>query len=364
MRASRAELVATLWNGLDPFDGFPPHLYEVDLQGWGSNHRYLTQAVAEIRPTIIVEVGVWKGASTATMAKKLKELQIEGVVVAIDTWLGSSEHWTTPQWFSSLSIEHGRPALQKKFMANMLAGGIRDYVLPLPIDSLNAAKVLKELDLGVDLLHLDGGHDYASVIADLRAWWPLLRPGGILIGDDYNTNGAWPGVRQAFDEYFGEVGLTPFEAAPPKCLIRKPTDARRYQLFEPSRLSESPWRRAILGAPTTGDEEHWQEGNRTGLQQYRWMATDSVCWQIEILGTPASLQVKIPFACESQPGTAAQSAVLINGTKADIQVRESAIFARSPHKQSGRVNVELQTSEVVKSSALQGVRRLGITVVS
>ncbi|MBV8523326.1 MAG: class I SAM-dependent methyltransferase, partial [Acetobacteraceae bacterium] len=63
----------------------------------------------------------------------------------------------------------------------------------------------------VDLVHLDGGHDYRSVMADLQAWWPLVRPGGILIGDDYNTNGVWPEVRQAFDEFFGQLRLTPFE---------------------------------------------------------------------------------------------------------------------------------------------------------
>jgi len=73
----------------------------------------------------------------------------------------------------------------------------------------------------IDLIHLDAGHDYRSVTADLEAWWPLLRPGGILIGDDYNRDGARPEVRQAFDDFFGRrsLGFVDTEA---KCLIRKP----------------------------------------------------------------------------------------------------------------------------------------------
>src|SRR5215831_9546645 len=117
MTSIRDELSGTIWHGLDPFAGFPQHLYEVDLQGWGEDHPYLTQSVTEIRPRVIVEVGVWKGASVATMAARLKELRVDGVVLAIDTWLGSSEHWTTRHWFDNLAIEHGRPALQKMFMA-------------------------------------------------------------------------------------------------------------------------------------------------------------------------------------------------------------------------------------------------------
>ena len=31
----------------------------------------------------------------------------------------------------------------------------------------------------------DALHTYEAVLADLRAWWPRLRRGGLLSGDDY-----------------------------------------------------------------------------------------------------------------------------------------------------------------------------------
>jgi predicted O-methyltransferase YrrM len=342
MRTGRADLIDTIWHGLDPFADFPGHLYEVDLQGWGENHPYLAHSVAEIRPRIIVEVGVWKGASVATMAATLKEHEVDGLVVAVDTWLGSHEHWTNRQWFDNLSFEHGRPALQKKFMANMLAKGLHEYVVPLPLDSLNAAQLLSRCNIRPDLLHLDGGHDYASVAADLRAWWPLVRPGGILIGDDYNTNGVWPEVRQAFDEFFSQLGITSFEVTPPKCRIRKPTQFRSYEMFEPAALG-SQLRRVTLGAPQVGDDEDWCPVEGTRLQPYRWLAGGNVSWKVNIPANPAAtFQVKIPYVKEAHPGLAAGCSVLIAGHETASQARESAILARMCEVPPGTVTIELR----------------------
>ena len=39
-----------------------------------------------------------------------------------------------------------------------------------------------------DLIYIDGSHDAASVLLDAFLSWPLLKPGGILIFDDYLLN--------------------------------------------------------------------------------------------------------------------------------------------------------------------------------
>eukprot|EP00929_Paragymnodinium_shiwhaense_P062139 TRINITY_DN31019_c0_g1_i1.p1 TRINITY_DN31019_c0_g1~~TRINITY_DN31019_c0_g1_i1.p1 ORF type:complete len:472 (-),score=85.85 TRINITY_DN31019_c0_g1_i1:548-1963(-) len=36
----------------------------------------------------------------------------------------------------------------------------------------------------LDIVFIDGDHSYPAVAADLRAWWPRVRPGGILAGHD------------------------------------------------------------------------------------------------------------------------------------------------------------------------------------
>jgi hypothetical protein len=363
MTPMRTALVAALWHGHDPHSGFPEHLYEIDLQGWGEDHPFLAASVLELRPQVIVEIGVWKGASVATMATKLKELDVDGAVIAVDTWLGSAEHWTSQQWFDNLALEHGRPALQKKFMANMVARGLTGHVLPLPLDSINAAQVLSHHNIKPDLVHLDGGHDYASVLADLRAWWPLVKPGGILIGDDYNTNGVWPEVRQAFDEFFGEAGLTPFDVAPPKCRIRKPTSARTYDMIQQVDLGGS-LRRATLGAPKAGNDQSWHPAEGTTLQPYRWMAGGYACWKLDLpAGSRGALQVKIPFAFEARPGLARQCTVSIAGEALPTDVRECAIFARHPGLESEHVAVELRAPRTSDGSGGQE-RSLAVLVIS
>ncbi len=54
----------------------------------------------------------------------------------------------------------------------------------------------------VDMLFVDGAHDYMNVRLDLEAFAPLVRKGGIISGHDYSPD--FPGVVRAVDEYLGE----------------------------------------------------------------------------------------------------------------------------------------------------------------
>jgi hypothetical protein len=218
MTKTRDALVGSLRRGQDPFQNYPNRLYRTDRQGWGSTHRYLTEAVETLRPSIIVEVGVWKGGSVITLASKMRELNIDGVVVAVDTWLGAWDHWTNEEWFEHLNFNNGYPSLYHTFAANVLEEGLQDYVLPIPLDSTNAANVLRHHDVQPDVVHIDGGHDYNAVMSDLGEWWPMIKSGGVLIGDDYPD---WPGVKAAFDDFFVSVEKFPFEYEAPKCRIFK-----------------------------------------------------------------------------------------------------------------------------------------------
>jgi hypothetical protein len=63
----------------------------------------------------------------------------------------------------------------------------------------------------LDFVYLDARHDEASLAADLKAWEPKVRTGGIVAGHDY-LDGDRPegrfGVKAAVDRFFGERGLT------------------------------------------------------------------------------------------------------------------------------------------------------------
>jgi hypothetical protein len=218
--AVRQDILARLWRGHDPFADFPRNI-KTDPQGWNSDHRYLTQAIDLARPSIVVEIGVWKGGSVMTMARRAKELGLDCVIIAIDTWLGSPEHWL--QNFDELHLKNGFPQLYYTFGANIADAGLQDYILPLPVDSVTGTHLIERLGIRPNVLHLDAGHEYETVMADLRAWWPLIAPGGILVGDDYYADGiTWAGVKQAFDEFFVGTPYENFEGGDGKCIVHKP----------------------------------------------------------------------------------------------------------------------------------------------
>lgn len=211
-------MVALLWHGNDPFLSAPEG-HTPDYHGWNSNHPYLSRAIDDLKPRVAVEIGVWKGLSVLAMAERMRDMGVDGVVIAIDTFLGSSEHWLQRKWFERLPFRNGHPALFETFVANVFERGLQDYVLPLPMDAANAAMIFEALKINVDLIHLDAAHDFTSVSADLARWWPLLREGGVLLGDDYFPNGQhWPGVRDAFRTFFQSGDL---ENDGGKCWVRK-----------------------------------------------------------------------------------------------------------------------------------------------
>ena len=40
-----------------------------------------------------------------------------------------------------------------------------------------------------NVIHIDAGHDHDAALGDLRRWWPILRPGGVMIMDGYDPEG-------------------------------------------------------------------------------------------------------------------------------------------------------------------------------
>lgn len=206
---SRNEIVRRIYEA-DPFDAFDPGEYEVDLHGWGANSETFEQLLEEHRPRLVIEVGTWKGASAVRMANIGTALDIENmVIVCVDTFLGSAEMWAEkddPRFFESLGLHHGFPTVFYQFLANVHLRRLADKIVPLPLDSVNAASLLTEIDLVADAIYIDGAHDYVSVRRDLEVYWPLLRPGGLMFGDDYASYA--PGVIRAVDEFARDIGKT------------------------------------------------------------------------------------------------------------------------------------------------------------
>lgn len=183
--------------------------YTEDLQGWMDQAFipvFLDCLMSRARDELltIIEVGSWKGLSCSTMARLVKELGFKNVrIIAIDTWLGAPEFWTTGIDDSTrgggLNLNNGYPNVFYTFTKNMKVLGHNDIVSPFPISSQQAIDVLNHYNIKGDLIYIDASHEYKPVKDDMEQFWTILNEGGSMIGDDYHVN--WPGVIQAVNEF-------------------------------------------------------------------------------------------------------------------------------------------------------------------
>jgi len=181
-----------------------PHIYQNPEFGenWFSYPK-LYKSMVEKFPSgsKFVEIGSWKGKSSAYMAVEIANYNKNIDFYCVDTWEGSIEHKNNTEISMLYDI----------FLNNMKS--IESYYTPLKMKSLDA--VSKFEDSSLDFVFIDGSHEYEDVKDDIKAWLPKVKPGGILAGHDYYIEGTdwFPGVKKAVNEE-----LTGFETAE-KCWI-------------------------------------------------------------------------------------------------------------------------------------------------
>ncbi len=151
------------------------------IEGWLSDAQgcaLFRAAAATTGKGLIVEIGSWKGRSTAWLAAGARLAAAR--VYAVDPHTGSRED---PE-----------AATLAAFRANLTDAGLADVVEPLVMTSAEAARTL---DGPVELLFIDGDHSYEGVRLDADLWLPKLVEGGIVMFHDVSTTG-YSGPRRVF----------------------------------------------------------------------------------------------------------------------------------------------------------------------
>ena len=137
----------------------------------------------------IVELGAWKGKSSAFLVVEAYNKSPKIEVHIVDTWGGNpfdgSEDQSTDAYskFTSNMSLLARPYQAHRMTTNEAAGLFKDESL--------------------DAVFIDADHSYEAVKMDIENWMPKVRKGGMLAGHDYNS--AWPGVIRAVNEIFPEA---------------------------------------------------------------------------------------------------------------------------------------------------------------
>lgn len=143
---------------------------------------------------VIGEIGVMRGQFTIQMLRGLKPKQIH----CIDPWLPYGEH--APLWHNGPRIaDEIIPALSNIPEVKVHVKKSQDAIDEFP-------------DEFFDFLYIDGLHTYAQVKLDLDLYWPKVKQGGVIIGDDYGwTNPPGPhtltegdSIKRAVHEFYQE----------------------------------------------------------------------------------------------------------------------------------------------------------------
>jgi len=215
-----ADHLLAVFHSTNPYADFPYRNYAVDLQG-GPEDAIFGRLIQQYRPNLIVEVGTWKGSSAMQMASCLKEQGIDGAVICIDTWLGSLEHLTgkIAGWDLGENLSHGYSTLYFQFLANVMHKRLQDYIVPVPATSTIGARLLSHHGLQADLVYIDGSHEEEDVYQDVDHYWRILRPGGLMLGDDWDAY--WHGVICGVNRFVKEKDVS-LQVANTKWMLQKP----------------------------------------------------------------------------------------------------------------------------------------------
>ena len=163
--------------------------------------------IKPLDPVVGCEIGVWEGGTSEYLLTHFPFMSL----YMIDSWQVETVQMNVNDQAvvdtaKQMAINRTRFAFARRSIIHKT--------------SIEAAKLFS--DGGLCFVFIDADHRYEAVRDDLNAWWPKVRKGGILLGDNYNdrreTNGPsirrW-GVKRAVDEFAEENGWA-FDTYPTK----------------------------------------------------------------------------------------------------------------------------------------------------
>lgn len=246
---SRQQLSADLYGGGDAYKGVLPYsaeelahveqLYPSQAQRSASLlHSMVLEALGGRPPQLVVEVGSFIGSGAkhvwASLARRRFGDGTDGnrLVLCVDTWQGALMMRMPPGSHAKIiHTTNGFPDIGTTFLRRMKSAGLNDTVYPLPFYSIGAARLLYLLGYKVDVVYVDSAHELGETLVELSMFWRLLRPGGVLIGDDEYFEAVAHDRRVFADCY----NVTYKSFGQSQWMVRKPTRRRSIRRREPAR---------------------------------------------------------------------------------------------------------------------------------
>jgi hypothetical protein len=150
----------------------------------------------------IVEIGVFRAENFRRMIEHGPEL-----AVAVDAWIDDGVIARNDAAFSQEKLNKMHDDFIVEMKDKPFVKTYREY-------SVDAAKHFP--DNYFDLIFIDADHSYEGCMSDIVAWYPKVRSGGYITGDDYSRyravrTGVVFKVIEAVNDFFNPKNLTIYE---------------------------------------------------------------------------------------------------------------------------------------------------------
>ncbi|MDP2685274.1 MAG: class I SAM-dependent methyltransferase [bacterium] len=166
---------------------------EHQLRGWPWFPGPLKKLAGSLNEGVVVEIGVFGGASLLSIVEACQKNNT--IIYGIDPWE---------------KINTGNGAEMSEDKKKIYRSSIKKVRLNLEniikCEKYSTVKLMHDFsknvvsqfaDESIDILLIDGDHSYDSVLEDLSLWWPKVKKGGTVWGDDFNLYS----VRQAAQDF-------------------------------------------------------------------------------------------------------------------------------------------------------------------
>ena len=169
-----------------------------DISGW-CDYSAFYRALAQSLPAggTFVEIGSWMGQSISFFCQELQDFGKTATIHCVDTFQGEQNQ---PAHLAIVDDNGG--SIRQVFDRNTKAAGVSEMIQVIAGDSAESASLFE--DASLDAVYIDAAHDYDSVVKDIAAWFPKIKPAGVFSGHDYPH---WE-VKQAVDEHAAANGYT------------------------------------------------------------------------------------------------------------------------------------------------------------
>ena len=126
-----------------------------------------------------LEIGCYEGQSTVFTVNNM--MQDGGVIYCVDTWGGGEEHQNDDMAKVESRFDHNINMLKTKHDGRRRIEKMKGSSYQKLVE---IAFGLGE-DAAFDFIYIDGSHIAKDVLSDACMCWPMLKPGGLLVFDDY-----------------------------------------------------------------------------------------------------------------------------------------------------------------------------------